>query len=212
MPRWTITPVWKDRDCVIIGGGPSLTNFDWSLLEKENTIGCNTAFILGEKVCKVCVFGDDRWWKKYQFELAKYQGTVFTNCSQLMKTKILWLWAVDREARGLHTDRLGWNGNTGAVAINLAILFGAKRIYLLGFDMKRTLAQSNWHNQIIDKNAVRDTVYLEFARQFKFVHHDWKAKFPNVEIWNVTKDSGLSPDIFPWIDVDAWVESRKHIG
>src|SRR5574343_122154 len=205
MPRWSINPVWEGTSCVIIGGGPSLTGFDWSLLVNENTIGCNTAFALGEKICKVCVFGDDRWWKSFQFELSKYKGIVFTNSPQLLNSKIPWLWTVPRESRGLHKNALGWNGNTGASAINLGLLFGAKKIYLLGYDMKRTKQKSNWHDKIIDPNAVKDSVYSKFAQQFKFVHSDWKKKFADVEIWNVTNDSGLSQDIFPWMSVKDFV-------
>lgn len=208
MPRWKVNPVWKDQDCIIIGGGASLANFDWSWLVSENTIGCNTAFTLGEKVCKVCFFGDWRWWRKYESALADYKGIVFTNVPGLFKTRVPWLWTLEREAHGLHHDKLGWNGNTGAAAINLAILFGAKRIFLIGFDMKHVQNKSNWHNQIIDPRAVRPSVYTTFCREFKFVHHDWKTKFPDVEIWNVTKDSNLSPDVFPWLDFDAFFASR----
>ena len=208
MPRWIPERVWDQQSCVIIGGGPSLTNFDWSLLKSENTIGCNTAFTLKEEVCKVCIFGDHRWWNKFQFELAKYKGTVFTNCPQLMNSKIPWLWTVSRENRGLHTNALGWNGNTGASAINLALLFGVSEIYLLGYDMKRTKERSNWHNKIIDEKAVRDSVYPKFADQFKFVHSDWKRKFENVRIHNVTNDSGLSQDCFPWMSVESFLTQR----
>jgi len=32
---------WKDEDCYIIGGGPSLKRFNWSLLKGKKTIGIN---------------------------------------------------------------------------------------------------------------------------------------------------------------------------
>ncbi len=210
MPRWKIEKVWEGQRCFIIGGGPSLTNFNWNLLHSENTIGCNTAFTLGEQVCKVCIFGDARWWNTYQFELAKFKGTVFTNSPQLLNSKIPWLWTMPRESNGLHTEALGWNGNTGASAINLALLFGVKQIYLLGYDMKRTEVQSNWHNRILDDRTVRPSVYNEFAKQFRYVHFHWKRKFADIEIFNVTKDSGLSQEIFPWVDPDSiWPGNYK---
>ncbi len=208
MPRWRIERIWEGKDAIIIGGGPSLSNFDWSRLENENTIGCNVAFTLGEKVCKVCIFGDARWWKNFEKELSEYRGTVFTNCPQLLNSKIPWLWTMPREMRGLHTNALGWNGNTGSSAINLALLFGAKRIFLLGYDMKRTTQQSNWHNRILDKMAVRESVYPDFARQYYSVRDDWKKKFADREIFNVTKDSGLNQSIFPWIDPDNFWAGR----
>lgn len=214
MPRWIPEKVWDQQDCIIIGGGASLTNFKWQLLEPENTIGCNTAFKLGEKVCKVCIFGDLQWWKRYERALANYKGVVFTNAPALINLKVPWLWTLGRHARGLHHDVLGWNGNTGATAINLAILFGAKRIFLIGFDMKYVQNRSNWHNEIINPKTVRPTVYPKFCEEFRYVHDDWKKKFPDVEIWNVTNDSGLPPECIPWLNPDEFWASRGllHMG
>lgn len=212
MPRWTPEPIWDQQDVLIIGGGPSLQKFDWSLLKKENTVGCNTAFVHGPEICKVCLFGDFRWWQKYQSELSKYAdqgGTVFTNSPQLFPTKIPWLWTMGREAHGLHEKSLGWNGNTGASAINLAILLGAKRIFLLGFDMKHLNGRSNWHDRILDKRLVRPTVYSMFCKQYKWVVSDWRKKFSHVGIWNVTSDSGLDSALIPWMDPTAFWAGRK---
>ena len=36
---------FKDEPCFIIGGGPSLADFNFKLIEKQNTIGVNKAFI-----------------------------------------------------------------------------------------------------------------------------------------------------------------------
>ena len=42
-------------------------------------------------------------------------------------------------------NALAHGSNSGYQAINLAFLFGAKRIVLLGFDMKTDGAQTHWH-------------------------------------------------------------------
>ena len=144
MPIWNITPIWKDKECFIIGGGASLKGFDWNLLKSEYTIGCNSAFLLGNSICKVCVFGDQKWFlggreKKFvghQKQLASFGGMVFTNHTKLLHSTIPYLNTLKRGGRGLYTDCLGWNQNTGFSAINLALLFGCRTIYLLGFDMK----------------------------------------------------------------------------
>jgi hypothetical protein len=212
MPRWRLTKYWDQQDVIIIGGGPSLKDLDWSLLSGENTIGCNTAFIHGPSICKVCIFGDYKWWETFKDQLSKYSdegGSVFTNCPKLMTSPVKWLWTISRESHGLHESCIGWNGNTGAAAINLAILFGAKRIFLLGYDMKHIDGRSNWHNHIIDKKLVRPSVYPLFCHQFGWVKKDWKKKFPNIEIWNVTSDSGLSKDIIPWMSPEIFWASIK---
>jgi len=35
---------WKGEDCYIIGGGPSLARFNWSLLKGKKTIGINRVY------------------------------------------------------------------------------------------------------------------------------------------------------------------------
>lgn len=50
---------------------------------------------------------------------------------------------------GLHPDpqTVYQHGNSGAQAICLAVLFGARRIVLSGFDMQRTAGQYHWHGK-----------------------------------------------------------------
>ena len=211
MPVWKPEAKWAGQDVFIIGGGNSLRerHFDWNLLKPELTIGCNTAFLLGPEVCKICVGGDRRWFEHFEDDLEKFKGVVFTNHSSLRNSKKPWLWWIGRESVGLHTTSLGWNGNTGAVAINLALVLGASRIFLLGFDMKIVAGKSNWHDHILDKTAVRPEVYPKFCEEFRHVYKDWKAKFADREIINVTDDSNL--EWFPKVPFDAfWKERIKR--
>jgi len=213
MSVWKIDPVWLGGDVFIIGGGHSLHQFDWPLLHGEHTIGCNDAYKLGERVCKVCLFGDGSWYKHHRDDLSRFANPVFTNVTGLRKAKDLWLWFVKRYGTGLHSDGIGWNGNTGAAAINLAILLGAKRIYLLGFDMQRIDDKSNWHVVNVRPAATTPKIYEMFARGFKRLVHDWKAKFSDVEIYNVTDCSALSSDLIPWLNpTEFWVARKCEKG
>jgi len=219
MPVWNITPIWKDKECFIIGGGYSLkkSSFDWNLLKSEYTIGCNDAFQLGVSICKVCIFGDKKWFlgdttrklAGHQKQLELFTGMVFTNLPKLLHTDISWLNTLKRSGRGLHTDCLGWNQNTGFAAINLALLFGCSAIYLLGFDMKMIDGKHNWHNNRMDSSG--DEVYRNFLQTQKRVQKDWKEKFPNQQIVNLVKppplDSNLT--IFPCADFDSFWNKRK---
>jgi len=206
MPKWIPEKKWEGQDVFIIGGGNSLEQFDWNLLKDENTIGCNDAFKHGAEICKICVFGDIRWFQFFKNELARYKGIVFTNSHHLQKTNLSWLWTMPRKGTGLHKDFLGWNSNTGAVAINLAILLGAKRIFLLGFDMHLSKdSKSNWHRNRLDKP--NKSIYAKFLRGFGKLAADLKTKFPDVEVINVTDNSSL--DLFPKIGVDKFWEERK---
>jgi hypothetical protein len=211
MPPWIPKADWLNQDVFVIGGGPSLRDFDWTLLHSELTIGCNTAFKLGADVCKICYFGDNSWYEYFKFELAKFKGIVFTSDKHFAKSKIPWLWTMPRQAQGLHHAALGWNGNTGASAINLALILGAKRVYLLGFDMKRINNRPNWHKHVIRPAATKPAIYQGFIRSFKHVARDWHDKFDDREIWNVTNDSGLGQELFPWLQPDAFWTERKAL-
>jgi hypothetical protein len=216
MPPWTPKPVWRGQDAFIIGGGPSLQDFDWSLLVDENTIGCNNAFRLGPDVCKICVFvdrafifaGPNQPRKGFYDELAKFPNLVVTNDTQLKQRPEPWMKWMPRKPKGLFFDALGYNHNCGASAVNLALLFGATTVYLLGFDMHLDVkGHSNWHTYQINK-ATED-VYARMIGAFGHVRKDLVGKFPGCRILNVTKDSSLK--IFPELNPDIfWLKRRKE--
>ena len=206
MPKWEPEPKWQGEEVFIIGGGNSLRGFDWELLKPLNTIGCNTAFTLGKEVCDICIFGDAKWFKKYERELARFDGVVVTNCPQYYHSKLSWLWTMMRRAKGLHRKALGWNSNTGAAAINLALLLGARCIYLLGFDMHLSEnGKPNWHDRLMDKPD--KSVYNKFNVDFKMVAADLKNKFPGQEVINVTDDSDLN--VFQKVSATEFWKERK---
>jgi hypothetical protein len=200
MPLWTPKPVWKKQDVYIIGGGPSLQGFEWGLLRGKHTIGCNSAFTLGADVCNICVFGDAKWFLKYKPELKRYKGLVVTNCTNLKSDPTPWLLYMERKPSGLHTDCLGWNGNTGASAINLALILGAKRVILLGFDMKLGKGNKpNWHDRVIDRPSAE--VYTRFLGGFQDVVRDWGSKFSDRDIVNATPGTALQA--FPVVELTS---------
>lgn len=210
MPRWTITADYAGRDVFIIGGGDSLRHgFDWSLLKDERTIGCNSAFTLGAEICKICIFGDAKWFKTYAQELSEYEGLVFTSHAAYKRAPVDWLWYLPRKSKGLGTDSLGWNNNTGSQAINLALILGASRVYLLGFDMHLSKdGRPNWHDNQIDKPD--RLLYKKFIKHFSRVKKALPEVFPGTEIINITDDSSL--DMFPKIGVkEFWKERRNHV-
>jgi hypothetical protein len=220
MPEWTPEPIWPEEDVFIIGGGTSLRDFDWSLLHGENTIGCNNAFRLGPKVCKVCVFVDRKFIVDapnhmragFYDKLEEYGQTnlVVTNDSQLKPFSMdkPWLKWMPRKPKGLFREALGYNANCGGTAINLAILLGAKTIYLLGFDMKLgSDKKPNWHEHVIDRAS--EEVYVRMLSTFGYVRKDLAAKFPDCKVYNINKDSNLR--IFPVLDPDVFWAERKEV-
>lgn len=166
MARWLPSKELRGKDVFIIGGGPSLSSFNWDLLRGSATIGCNTAFRLGAGLCHYCIFGDLKFFETYKHDLQKYRGKLVTNHPSLLPTPVDWILTMGRLESGLSDTPalLAWNGNTGAAAINLAYLLGADRILLLGFDGSDKDGKNNWHNEsVFDYHP---EVHLRHAKGF----------------------------------------------
>lgn len=207
MPKYQPEEFWKGEDVYIIGGGTSLNNFNWELLRHRNTIGCNGAFGLGVDICKILIFGDLKFWENFKDRIKKeYGGIVVTNARELHDNEQPYLYTMKREPCGLHYDALGWNGNTGASAINLALLLGAEKVFLLGFDMKLGIeGKANWHDTRYEKEKAE--VYDRFLKGYDDVYYDWKTKFENRYIINITNDSDL--EVFPKITLEKHFRGEK---
>jgi hypothetical protein len=194
---------WQGEDAFIIGGGPSLKDFDWSQLSGLNTIGCNQAFELGHAVCQICIFGDLPWFEKNKYELERYAllgGKIVSICPAFSSSTCDWLHCLTRLNNGLSTSghRLGWNSNTGAAAINLALLMGAKRVYLLGFDNQGEGVKRSWHEKYRDR--FDPDAHIKHREGFKRVASELPEAFPDREVINLNQKSKL--ECFPKQDLE----------
>lgn len=198
---WTPPKMWEGRDVFILGGGPSVRDLDLSLLRGQRVIGINQAFELG--ACDICFFGDYRWFEWNLEELRSYTGLIVTCCDTMAKEpekKPRWVKLLQRINRfGIcqRADSLFWNTNSGATAIGLAHHLGAKRIILLGFDMKQVEGAPNGGNNWHDKHArfftPRKGIFNKFQKPWPAIKHD--AERLNIEIINATEGSALT--VFP---------------
>lgn len=203
MLRWGPTRCWDGEDCYVVGGGPSLQAFEWARIEGLNTIGCNSAFCLGAHVVKICIFADKQWWEEIGRKgLPSYGGIVVGSANWMEDVAIDipdWVWYIPREGRknGLSHTGLGFNNNCGSLAINLALRLGAKRVFLLGFDMKMQGQRGNWHDLCYE--PPNPTHYPFFLDRMNTVARDLPTMFPGQEVINVTDDSAL--DVFPKVSL-----------
>lgn len=207
-------PVWAGQDVFVIGGGPSLIGFDWSLLHGHRTIGANSAFTLGVEVCKVCHFSDWKWYIKFEEQLRAYAaqgGQVITHLRTLIPRKAAQSLAhveiMARVPNGLHHDALGFGGNTGCSGTNLALIMGAKRVFLLGFDCKAANpSQTHWHDLRID--VPNQKHYTRFMEGWKAIADDLPTKFPGCEIINLNPDSAIP--YFPKAAPEEFLQHAPH--
>jgi len=190
---WIPERCWEGQDAFIIGGGASLRDFDFSLLENRNTIGCNDAFRLGENVCKICLFGDASWFHKNRIELGEFKNSIFHVAPSLIRLDMPGYNGLHRKPKGLWDgNEIGWNFSTGASAVNLAINLGAKRIFLLGIDLQLVNGKSHWHDH--RARTTLDPIFQRFVKGFNFIAESLKLeKYQGIEIIHVNNGPVVMP-------------------
>ena len=189
----------EDDSLFIIGGGPSLTDFDWSILKNKNVLVLNRAL---EKVPNaIAVFWNDvTFHQNHQEELSKFGGvrisTTRYSLSHTCDCNIIWVkgnsYTSDMNGpieESPYTIRQG--SNTGYSALNVAYHLGAKTIYLLGYDMNLNEGKTNWHdgykNEVPNNNRTR--LNNIFIQQFNGVKKTYLEK--GIKIYNLNVDSNL---------------------
>ena len=91
--------------------------------------------------------------------------------------------------RGLGEDRVHFGGNSGFQAINLAYLWGAKRIVLLGFDGKAVGGKDHWFGQH-PQGLTQVQPYSLWLDHFPQLAYDLKRE--GVEVINCSPDSAIT--------------------
>lgn len=213
---WTVPEMWADQTVYVIGGGPSLLETPLDDIHRCPVIGVNNAFTLGPWV-DVTFFGDLSWWERECLNVLRHPGLIVTCLPQKVFTDMKRVKQLKRDDRtlGLYTktrDQVRWNKNSGAASINLAILLGAAKVVLLGFDFKTDKENGhreghNWHKFHNPKAPPAQDIYTsKFLKGFRCMARDlerlnaggWHRK---VEIVNATPGSAL--DVFPKAELGA---------
>ncbi len=145
-PKWF--PDWSSDVCTIVASGPSAASVDL-----VQAVG-QTKFVVVNSSWKLAPWADYlfaadyKWWQGYEQKLEVFQGWKVTTDRRAADTKE---WSLLRLVAKLADDRIqttgsvvGWGGNSGFQALNMVVLFGCKRIILVGYDatIKHGL---HWH-------------------------------------------------------------------
>ena len=184
-----VEPIWKNETVYLIGGGTSLKSFKWNSLNGKRTIAINKAFFT-YPLADALYWTDGRIYAWYKREINKFNGLKFTirprndyegEIKVLRKGNTLGL----EEAR----DRLAHGNNSGYAAINLAYLLGAKRIILLGYDMKNDGKSGHFHDGY-PFPTTGDKVYkTQFIPSFDSLAVALKER--KIEVYNASPISAL---------------------
>lgn len=195
-PLWTIPRIWDGTECFILGGGPSLNAVDVEQLRGRHVIAVNNAFKIA-MWADAMFYGDLKW---PTFGRPVPHGQLLLQFAGLKVTSVEkhegkpGIKAVRRFGKSYGISRnpgyLTWNKSSGASAINLAVLLGAGRIVLLGYDMHKIGGECNWHQEHPNHNNPKKNPYEGFLEPFPAIARDLKAM--GVECVNATPGSALT--------------------
>jgi len=227
---WRVPKIWEGGDVWILGGGPSVPKqfgipdevvqsvvkgtsppSVYSPYMKElhdkHVIGINVAYLIGDWIDMV-FFGDGAFFLNHLQGLAKFPG-MKVSCHPTTE-KYDWVKYTPRDGnhpRGISDNpmKVSWNGNSGAAAISIAANTGAKRIILLGFDMKVDGEnKQHWHDlygrtkklreidHMVRKGRKVRPYHMPFDRHlrgFPVIAQD--AKKRGIDIINASPDSAI---------------------
>jgi hypothetical protein len=223
MNYWTAPKLWDGDECFIIGGGSSLLRqFDvpeelihqvyykkadpsvyspyLEPLHNKKIIAVNMACKLGNWV-DVLFFGDQGLWTRFHADLYAFKGLRVSCANKLERrahcVKLLLRNPAKRTGITFEPNKVSWNQNSGAAAINLAVHFGVKRIVLLGFDMKLDeKTNQHWHKYYSGHPKTVKHTFNTHLRGFPVIAEDLKGK---VEVVNTSMESAIN--CFPKVNI-----------
>lgn len=194
---WTVPRLWPDSTIACLGGGPSLTVEQVALLRgRARCLAINDAWRLAPwaDVLYAC---DGRWWRKHGgvTDFKNLKVTLSNGADQVRAWPEIEVLentgteGLEVSPRGLRTGR-----NGGYQAINLAVHLGARRILLLGYDMKADArGRTHWFGDHEDW-PTRPNLYRDvFLPHFEGLAHALDAL--GVATVNCTPGSAL--EVFP---------------
>lgn len=136
---------------------------------------------------------DPHWWQHYYDEVAaEFKGQLWTQDPSAAKQYKL-NHCPGHSAQGLGRDMLHFGGNSGYQAINLAYLFGVRKIVLLGFDMQMTNGKQHYfgqHPYHSHGQGPGDFLFRTWRTNFDYLARDLKSE--GVEVINATRQTALT--------------------
>lgn len=198
---------WIGRTAVVIGSGPSLSDKQLDLVLKRHMpppLAADTPWTAGlgwprvitvnntlslYPMADVAYFGDYMALRQY-IDLRKESRAEWWTGSQAGAKRWGLHWAKSCGKPGLGTERVHLNGNSGFQAINLATLFGARKVVLIGFDMRRAAdGRQHWFGEH-PAPLVQTCLFDEWIHKSEAMAKD--AREQGIDIVNCTPDSALT--------------------
>ena len=187
----TIPRMWINSTAVCIASGPSLLDSELELCKDKGFrfIAVNDNYKRAPWA-EILYAADSKWWKENK-GIKDFNGVKISiekkseQYGNIKTLKNLGHSGLSRNRTGLMTGH-----NSGYQAINLAYLLGAKRILLLGYDMKDGKdGRNHWFGEHKWKSDNFKIPYNLFLREFPSIAKELKKE--GVEVLNLNMNSKL---------------------
>lgn len=182
---------WSDKPVVILASGPGLTN------AQCYAVACNHRNVYTITVNNtrmkypdpdVVYAGDFLWWKIHHAAAKRDDSELWTiDANAAVRYGLNRIKGVGREGLGENVVHTG--GNSGYQAINLAYLWKAKKIILLGFTMREIDGKKHWHADH-EPPLIHEILPDEWRHKMTKLAADLKAK--GVDVVNCDPLSALT--------------------
>lgn len=200
-------PDQYNKECYIVGGGPSLIGFNWTNLDQKFIIAINRAYEVLPNA-QILYFTDDDYWQRHRSNMLNHGGKLYRG--RIARKQVI----SDKQVTELQLQPTpaGWSDQYGELyhgsnstyaCIQLGAQLGFNKIFLLGIDMKHrgsydrkkknNKGVTHWHTghrRTDPSNAYRI-----------FMNHYQKmvplAKERGIEIINVNTPNGTALKCFP---------------
>jgi len=192
---------WAGGRCLIIGGGPSLSGFNFKSISGEFTIGINKAFISFNPTVNYSM--DYRLYEKLTSTNPKYAELVgkfreyggvkvFLDDTMQYRGDVFAVPKLKNKAISYDLDAGIYGGsNSGFGAIMLAIALGFTKIGLLGYDFKvdEQEGKTHWHDGYDQNLESMKRILDGFRCVFEEFAHG--IFMQGIDVSNLNPDSGL---------------------
>lgn len=206
-----ITDRYKDKIVHVVASGPSLTGFDYSFFDNKNVIAVNHSYKLTKH--DFVVFTDKSFPKTEDPEII-YKTTCLSIFNPLYTSII----PINLQQYFSLSPKMGvyCKGNSGVVALTIALQSAARKVYLHGFDfcgfdrgkLEKVLL-TNGSQTPLDSNYALHSTDGVFEHRYKTAKHEnlftskirLFAQFPKGKIFNCSEFSAI-----PYFDKLNWWE------
>ena len=188
----------RKKSIAIVATGPSATAVDLERLRDIPTLAVNDAWRLvpWAQWLYAC---DPQWWEVHFEEVReKFHGELWTQDEKAQQRYGLNR-VIGNHSPGISTEPgvIHFNGNSGAQALNLAVLWGYKNIVLCGFDMRVVDGKRHWFGDHPDR-LNKPSPYGGWITKYRQIAQDLKRL--GVKVYNCSPHTALRS--FPVMELD----------